>query len=512
LKDSTTEFPDRSRLAVRLRAISSIAILAMIPVVFYYTSLATWDPRGRDLNTAWSARFFAAQADAMLHGRLDVPRPYLQGECFERDSLCYGYFGITPSLLRIPAFGILRYLHSPLTPLYVALAVILAYWAALQMVQRSLREARHSAEPQALTLAYFIVCAVALGPGGTLMFLTRPAVFEEAAAWGVAFVLLTLNHVWAWHSGERRSLVPAVLFAVAAANARPTAATACGVLGLVVAALSQFRDCRSEAGQPGLRIGRRPDHVVKPSSSRWRVLFAALCLSVLPGLTAGAVFWLKLRTPMPSPLLNEQIRSAPHWKAIRERNGHRTAGLVFAPTELVAYFRPDAVIRQSEWPFFDFRFPQEPILWVPPLPKEGAYVERVTSLTATMPLPWIVNVVVAACLGLAAWRLAAGGRRAAASSAQPPTLTREQWIFGAGLLASAAAMAVLIVTTAGITNRYLSDFFATSVVGLALGHRVILPLLGRRPVVSAAVGLVALLLVVWSIVVTLSLTTRHVFD
>jgi len=507
---SSIDFPDHRLLAFRLRAISWIAILAMIPLVFYYTSRGTWDPRHQTVDAAWSAGFFAAQAESMLHARLDVKPHDIIGECFEWNSLCYGYFGITPSVLRIPILGILRYLHSALTPLYLGFAVILAYWAALQMIQRSLRERADLARPQALALGYLILAALALGPGGNLVFVTRPGVYEEAVAWSVAFVLLALNHVWAWHSGARRGLVPAVLFGIAAANARPTAATACGVLGLVVVALWHFRDSRAAGGEDDTATGRRPDRVVKPSESRRRVLAAALCLSLLPGLTAAGVFWLKFRTPIPSPLLNEQYSKGAHWKAILQRNGDRTAGLVFAPTELVAYFRPDALIRRGDWPFFDFRFPEEPILWVPPLPEGGAYVEVVTSLTATMPLPWIVNLLVAAWLGVAAWKLAVAGRRGTPSS-HAPTLTREEWIFAVGLLASAAAMAVLIVTTVGITNRYLCDFFATSAVGVALGHRVILPLLARRPTVGAATGLVALLLVGWSIVVTLSLMTRLVW-
>jgi hypothetical protein len=50
-----------------------------------------------------------------------------------------------------------------------------------------------------------------------------------------------------------------------------------------------------------------------------------------------------------------------------------------------------------------------------------------------------------------------------------------------------------------------------SAVGVALGPRVILPLLARRPTVCAATGLVTLLLVCWSVVVTLSLNSRLVF-
>jgi hypothetical protein len=504
---------DQGRLVSRLRAISWIAVLGLMPLVFYYTSRGTWDPRHQDVSGAWSASFFWAQAESMLvHARLDVKPEDIQGECFFRDSLCFGYFGITPSLLRIPFLGINRYLHSALTPLYLALAVLLAYWAALQMLQRSLRESSDSAR-EAAALWYFVIGAVALGPGGTMMFATRPAVYEEANAWSVAFILLAMNHVSAWHSGERRSLVPAVLFAIAAANARPTAALTSGLLGLVVLAmwaLSGSGDSKAAARDLDTPNDPSSSQAMRPMPSSRRVLAWALCLSLLPGLTAAGVFWLKFRTPVPDPLINEQFRDAAHWKTIRQLNGDRTSGLLFTPTELVAYFRPDTVMRRDdEGPLFDFRFPKEPILWVPPLPAGGAYVERFASLTATMPLSWIVNLLVAVWLGAAAWRLGIPGLRNAQSS-HTPAMTGTQWILSAGLLASSAAMAVLVVTTVGITNRYLIDFFATSVVGAALGHRVIFPLLSRGPIVAAGMALAAVLLVGWSVIVTLSLTTRLV--
>jgi hypothetical protein len=481
------------RLAALLRVLSWIAILGMIPIVFYFTSRGTWNPRDEVVAAAWSAGFFKSQAQSMLRGRLDVPPADIIGECFERDSRCYGYFGVTPSLVRIPVIGILRYVRSALTPVFLSVAVILAYWATLQMLQRSLRESPDATRSRPLAVGYFIAAAAALGPGGSLLFVTRPAVYEEAIAWGVAFVLLAFNHVWAWRSGERRSVLPAVFFAVAAANARPTAAVVAAVLGLAVFAVLRYRQVH-------------PDH--SPSAavsqvSRQRMLAAALCLSLLPGLTAAGVFWLKLRSPMPSPLLNEQISTGPHWKAIRQRNGGRTGGLVFAPTELVAYFRPDTVVRHSVWPYLDFRFPEEKILWVPPLPEGGAYVEPFTSVTTTMPVPWIINLL------LAVWLIVEGRRLIAGRSAA--SLTGEEWICSAGMLASAAAMPLFIVTTHGITNRYLGDFFPMSAVGVALGPRLILPLLARRPIVCAATGLVTLLLVCWSVVVTLSLNSRLVF-
>ena len=479
--------PDqRQTLDRQLRAISRVAVLVMLPVVFYYTSNGTGDPRNQINDGGWSAGFFMAQAESMLHARLSVEDRHLQGECFRRETRCYGYFGITPSVLRIPALGILRWFRSALTPLYIAVAILLAYWAALRLLQRSLCASADPDRPRYLVLGYAILGAAALGPGSTLLFVTRPAVFEEAIAWSIAFVLLALNHVWAWQARERKSLVPAVLFGIAAANARPTAALACGVLGLLAAALWYRRDPR-----PGRHV-----------------LAAALCLSLLPGLTAGAVFWLKLRTPLPSPLLNEQVQEAPHWRDILRRNGQKTMGLMFTPTELVAYFRPDAVTRQPEWPFFDFRFPREPILWVPPLPVNGTYTERFTSLTAAMPLPWIVNLIVLGWLARTGW---AAVKRRGLSPSTPAALAGDQWLLAAGSFASAAAMFVLVITTVGITNRYLSDFYATSVVGFAIGHHAIVPFFARRPAAAAFAGLAALLLVCWSVIVTLSLTSRLVF-
>src|SRR4029450_5724546 len=107
------------RLAALLRVLSWIAILGMIPIVFYFTSRGTWNPRDEGVAAAWGGGFFKSQAQSMLRGRLDVPPADIIGECFERDSRCYGYFGVTPSVVRIPVIGILRYVRSALTPVFL---------------------------------------------------------------------------------------------------------------------------------------------------------------------------------------------------------------------------------------------------------------------------------------------------------------------------------------------------------------------------------------------------------
>jgi len=486
LTASAHEVGAEATLRARLRAIAWIAVLVMVPLVFYFTTEGTWDLTKQRNDGGWSGGFFRAQAESMLvHARLDVDQLDLLSECLRRGNRCYGYFGLTPSLVRLPFLGIQRYFHSALTPLFLGVAVLLAYWAALQLLLRSLRQAAVAGQPRGAVLAYAIVGALVLGPGSSLMFITRPAVYEEAIAWGIAFFLIAVNQVWGWLAREVRSLVPAVIFAVGAANARPTLAAACGVLGLVVAGLAYLRE-------PGRRLPR-----------------AALAICLLPGLTAAGVLYLKVRSPFPDHHLSEMMTKAPHWRVILNRNGDRTAGLMFAPTELFAYFRPDALTRTDKWPFLDFRDWQEMMVYLPPLPQGGAYVERFTSLTVTMPLACLIDLGVAVWIAAGAWRWRRSGGHARSAIAP---LTREEWILAAGSFVSAASMVLFTVTTVGITNRYLADFYPLSAVALPLGAYLILPFCTRRPVAGVLTGIAAVLLTGWSIVVTQALTWRLLFD
>ena len=453
-----------------LRLLTTLGLLGMIPIVLSYTTLGTWDVRMQRNTGGWSGGFYMAQAEAMLHGRLDVDRKAIQGECFDYDSRCYGYFGITPSVIRIPVIGILRWFGSSLTPIFVALAVLLAYWAALRLVEMSVVTLAPEI-PRWLAIGYHAAAVLALGPGGTLIFMTRPAVYEEAAAWGIAFVLLVMMRVWTWvRTQATPELIWAVVLGVLAANARLTTALACIVLGSVVVLFAW----RSRA-RAALALG--------------------ICLAILPVATTAGVFVLKFGTPAPDWRLNEQIPEAPHWRDILARNGDRINSVIFAPTALVAYLRPDAVSKQPGGLHFDFRFPRRaPMWWVSPLPPRGAYVERVTSVTATMPWPWAVTLAMLAALPFAKRRLPS-----------------DVWLLLCGSALSAMAMIVPVVTHFGIANRYLAEFFPLGVVGMVAGSALLLPSLAHRPTRVAIAGAFAAGAIVWSVLVTWSLNLRLLF-
>src|SRR5262245_39866543 len=122
--------PDvRESLAKQVRLICRIALVAMIPLVTYFTTLGTFNFPKRVFDGGWSSHFFMAQADAMVHGHLDVAPEEIWSECFYKDGHCYGYFGITPSLLRLPLYVKGRWFRSGVAPLYVGIALLLAYWA-----------------------------------------------------------------------------------------------------------------------------------------------------------------------------------------------------------------------------------------------------------------------------------------------------------------------------------------------------------------------------------------------
>src|SRR4029450_646893 len=71
--------------------------------------------------------FFDLQARSMLHGRLDVPADRVGFEGFVTGGKTYVYFGVVPSLLRMPVLVLTDNADGQLTTLsMLAAAVVLA--------------------------------------------------------------------------------------------------------------------------------------------------------------------------------------------------------------------------------------------------------------------------------------------------------------------------------------------------------------------------------------------------
>jgi hypothetical protein len=177
--------------------------------------------------------FYDQQAASLLQGGLDVPESAISGEAFVVNGKFYGYFGITPALLRLPlaAFNGLTGQVSRLYMLGFYLLGLAAAYAVLCQGTRLVTGAK--VWPSRWSVALLMGSA---GLGSTLLFLgSRAYVYHEAILAGAAFALITVVALirW-WLTGHRRWAGLALLAGLVALHARPTPGLF--ALGLVGAA------------------------------------------------------------------------------------------------------------------------------------------------------------------------------------------------------------------------------------------------------------------------------------
>jgi hypothetical protein len=430
---------------------------AMVFYVFGWITNWSFDPS----SAIRSDYFFTAQTDALLRGRLWVdPNSVGGNECIYFAGKCYGYFGLTPSILRIPILLVIGQSTQSFAVLMIPIASGLAFGASLDLC-------RQFAKPMTRQLrgvVFMCIAALALGPGSVLVILADPFLYQEAIVWSIAFVMLAVNCYWRWlHSDNNRYLWFSVLFCIFAAGARPTI-----VLVGVVIGFSLFITHRK--------------HV----SLRSNISVVALGFIVLPALFSFGTLFVKFGQPSPpanayrNPTGTQVESSGRCWPGIENHPK-------FVPTNLFAYFRPDAVRLYREWPNVRFRFnicdgPNRPTyLW--PLKVGEMYVEKTTSLTNTMPIP-LLAAGIASC--------AAVRRRRANEFA---------------LLIAVATSGLLVSTTFSMTSRYLGDFYPLLAVGMAMSATM----LGspKRKSTLVALTCVVLVLIPWSLLANASLLTRY---
>lgn len=433
-------------------------------MVFYvYGWLTQWsfDPS----STSRPDYFFTAQADALLRGRLWVdPKsmPFFVDECFYIAGKCYGYFGLTPSLLRIPLLVVTGQTTQNLTFLMIPIASGLAFGASLDLCRQFAKPMAH----QLRGVVFMCVAALALGPGSVLILLTDPFVYQEAILWSIAGVMLAVNCYWRWlQSGNTRYLKFSILFCVLAAGARPTTVLVGVVLGFA------------------LFLTHR-----KRVNIRSNIAVAALGFIILPALFSFGTLFAKFGQPSPpanayqNPTGVEIDSDSPSIPCILAIENHPK----FVPTNLFAYFRPDAVRLFGDWPYVRFRFagclgPNQVYLW--PLKLGDMYVEKTTSLPNTMPIPLLAAVIASY------------------------TAIRQRRTKELALLVAVATSGLLTTTLFAMTSRYLGDFYPLLATGLAMSATM----LGSAKQKSTLIALTCavIVLIPWSLLANASLLTRY---
>ncbi len=374
--------------------------------------------------------YYRAQAEALLQGHLWVPASALGDECYFLEGRCFGYFGLSPSLIRLlPAIWDVPGDFSPLAILLGYITGVAGALLLLWVIWNWLTPTCHFKDGW-FERFVFLSLAVALGPGSVSVFATRPDVADEAILWGSSATIWTTLCVvlWLWR-GTTSAVWAGVIVAVLSAGGRPSvlpALVGLGIVGFVIAYRCSPR-----------RIG---------------ALVGFMCMAVLPVFATVLVFMAKFGKPVPDLRGNYFIASSPYWQALRSANNDVLFSWIFIPQNAWNFLRPTALHYDLSYPRGIF-FRQADSFW--PAPVGGSYLEPAGSLTTFAPL--LVGLSLCALLPVL-W---------------PRIRLRAHYGSALGVAGALSLSVVATWSQVAMTNRYLVDAVPLLVFLSILGGAVL---------------------------------------
>jgi hypothetical protein len=234
---------------------------------------------------------------------------------------------------------------------------------------------------------------------------------------------------------------------------------------------------------------------------------------VLPIATCIGVFMVKFGQPIPSYLLDQQIAGAhatPRWIKIRRIDHNHLTSLRFVPTALFAYLRPDVIdfSRSFPWVYFRFRttfrytgFVASPITYIG-LSRGSLYSGTVASLTATMPLCFIIAIAAA---GYRLGQRAKSGIRAWS----PSRILKSETLWKPILLVAALGSWGVALTGVAVEDRFLADAYPLVALFVLLGlPRLVRKVNGAGRLIAMSVATLVIVGVSWQLLANIGLAWR----
>ena len=405
---------------------------------------------------------FDAQARSFLDLRWDVDPDVMKIEGFDVDGRTYTYFGPVPALLRLPIVAVTDAFDGRLTraSMLVAWSVTVAMSARLAWrARRVVREPEEEADRFEQLLVGLFVFAV--GAGSSVTYLTsRPSVFHEAIAWGVAVSLVAIDAVLGW--SERRGAMRFAIAVALATVALLTRASVGAAPSLAIGFVLLGEVLRGVRGRD-LALARRA--------------VALGCALVIPLAAYAAVNHARFGTAFTLPYERHRVSMVvEHRRDVLQANGGTIQGPQFLPTTTLHYLRPDALGVDGSFPWIDFPRPATVIGDV-----LMDQVDVASSLPSSMP---------------ALWLLAAVGALAVARD-------RRRRRFGSAIGGTGGCL-VVTLAIGFVAHRYTADAVPLLVVAGGVGVSVLASMRSKRGVVLVA----GALLVVASAAITSALTVQ----
>lgn len=326
--------------------------------------------------------FYELQARAMMHGHFTIPNGSIGIEAFVHDGRQYTYFGLFPSILRMPVLVFTRSLDGRLTAPSILLAwVVTALFCALLLwrVRTIVRGPAPLGRMEAAS--YGVLMATVMAGSVLVMLAATPFVYDEDFAWSVA---LTVGALFALigvmeRPSRMRMVLAGVLVLGATLNRAPTGG-AC-VIGVVLIA-------------GWFALGRRG-----PDNRKWAVPLLGIALGCV--VVTVIINLAKFGSPLGFSLTNQlYTQQNAHRAYYLSTTGGKGYSLRFIPSTLLAYFGPAGLRLTPVFPFITM--PAAPAAAVGGVVLEWQY--RTYSATATMPLLLVLTIVA----GVATLRRRAG--------------------------------------------------------------------------------------------------------
>jgi hypothetical protein len=432
---------DAGRRRFTWAAVIAIALTA-IPFIWLLWSL--WGPVNPFRLSNYQDNFYDLQARAMFHGRLSLANGALGIEGFVHDGRTYTYFGLFPSIIRMPILLVTSRFDSRLTTTFMLLAWLLTGLLASLLLWRVRYLVRGDAAIGRAEATGFGVLIATLMGGTTWMLLgATPFVFNEDIAWSICLTvgsIFTLLGVIERPSWSR--VVASGVFILCANLDRSTTGWAC----TVGAGLIAFWFLLGRGGR---------------ENRRW--FLPVLAAGLIPLAISCAVNYSKFGVLFG---VSNQDQVWTHVNAYRRKflaaNHGAEEGTIFAPTNLLTYLRPDGLSLSNTFPFISL--PTSPPTAVGGVLFDRLY--RTASLPASTPLLFLLSI----------WGLVTAFRPEAIGKVARTRLL---------LLASGSAGAALMLW-GYIAPRYLGDFVPFLVLASAVAAADIFRRLeGRRRSIRA---------------------------
>ena len=419
--------------------------IALTAVPFVWILWWDWGPFQPLRLSVYQDNFYDVQARAIFHGHLSLANGAIGTEGFVHDGRTYTYFGLFPSIIRMPVLLVTHSLDGKLTAPYMFLAWLLTGLFASLMLWRVRYLVRgDSAMGRAEATAFGVLMATIMGGTVWMLLAATPFVFNEDIAWSICltvgsiFALLGVIERPSWC----RVIASGVLILCASLD-RSTTGWAC-MVGAGFIALWFL-----------LGLGGHENR-------RW--FLPVLAAGLIPLVISCVLNYAKFGVLFGVSNFDQVFTHVnPYRRKFLAANHNAEEGTIFVPTNIVTYFRPDGLSFSRVFPFVS-------LPTSPPTPLHGVLFDRLyrtASLPASSPLLFLLSI----------WGLVTAFRPKAIGKVAPTRL----------LLLAAGSAGAAVMLWGYIAPRYLGDFVPFLVLASAVAMADIFRRLeGRRR--SARIG------------------------